>query len=165
MYDAVVGHIWPVRFELDACALDQVSCWVNNEILLNFYNPLEVYRGLYFKLESVIFVFFLSLSLYVKYFRFILLSVVPALCSLSPPFCLPFSGGRVMFNACSLCCTQRRRMGSSPLISNKRPLETRQARHRSTSSEVWNDVDIDVCPGPSTVSNWASHQQGASCLE
>lgn len=48
-------------------------------------------------------------------------------------------------------------MGSSPLISNKWPLETRQAHHRSTSSKVWNDVDIDVCPGPTTVCSWASH--------
>lgn len=112
---------------------------------------------------------FLVISLFhVKCFRCMFLSVVSALCSLSPPFCL-FSvvadEGRVMFNACSLCCTQCRRMGSSPLISNKRLLETRQAQHRSSSSKVWNDVDIDVCPGPSTVSSWASHQQGTSCLE
>lgn len=63
-----------------------------------------------------------------------------------------------MFNACGLCCTQRWRMGSSPLISNKWSLETRQAQHRSTSSKVWSDVDTDVCPGPSTVCSWASHR-------
>lgn len=74
------------------------------------------------------------------------LSVFPALAA---------EGGMVMFNACGLCCTQRWRMGSSPLISNKRSLETRQAQHRSTSSKVWSDVDTDVCPGPSTVCSWA----------
>lgn len=65
-------------------------------------------------------------------------------------------GGMVMFNACGLCCTQLRRMGFSPLISNKRSLETRRAQRRSTSSEVWSDVDTDVCPGPSSVSSRAS---------
>lgn len=76
------------------------------------------------------------------------LSVFPALAA---------EGGMVMFNACGLCCTQCWRMGSSPLISNKRSLETRQAQHRSTSSKVWSDVDTDVCPGPFTVCSWASH--------
>ena len=77
------------------------------------------------------------------------LSVLPALAA---------EGGMVMFNAWGLCCTQHWRMGSSPLISNKRSLETRQAQHRSSSSKVWSDVDTDVCPGPSTVCSWASHR-------
>lgn len=75
--------------------------------------------------------------------------------SVSPA--LAAEGGMVMFNACGLCSTQRWRMGSSPLIRDKRSLETRQAQHRSTSSKVWSDGDTDVCPGPCTVCRWASH--------
>lgn len=100
---------------------------------------MRCYRCVLFSVDAS---FCLSLSLSLH------LSVFPALAA---------EGGMVMFNACGLCCTQRWRMGSSPLISNKRSLETRQAQHRSTSSKVWSDVDTDVCPGPSTVCSWAPH--------
>lgn len=113
--------------------------WLCNEIAGNFvpicvlWSHLKCYRCM-----------LSSLSLCVS-------SSLPLSLHLSVSLALAAEGGMVMFNACGLCCTQRWRMGSSPLISNKRPLETRQAQHRSTSSKVWNDVDTDVCPGPSTV--------------
>lgn len=119
--------------------------WLCNEIVGNFV-LICLFLG-HLKCCSC-----LLISLSLAFSLSLHLSVSPALAA---------ERGMVMFNACGLCCTQRRRMGSSPLISNKRSLETRQAQHRSTSFKGWSDVDTDVRPGPSTVCSWASHRLSA----